>query len=36
MALCAVHIGKHEKYCVPAEDIRRGIGRALLDNGSRG
>jgi hypothetical protein len=36
MALCAGHIGPHESYCVPAEDIRRGIGRAMLENRSRG
>jgi hypothetical protein len=36
MALCAGHVSPHETYCVPVEDIRRGIGRAMLDNGSRG
>ncbi|MFL5481110.1 MAG: hypothetical protein ACJ8AK_02885 [Gemmatimonadaceae bacterium] len=36
MALCAIHVGPHESYVVPVEDIRAGIGRAMLANGSRG
>jgi hypothetical protein len=36
MALCAVHVGPHESYAIPAEDIRSGIAEAMMANGSRG
>lgn len=36
MALCAVHVGPHESYAFPAEDIRSGIAEHMMANGSRG
>lgn len=36
MALCAGHVGPHEKYALPAADIRSGIALAMIENGSRG